>query len=72
MDIIIGDYEFFLPKIPYEVVYDTKAQSDFPDETFVVKKCGVRFGKLTTGQTRKLEHFIESNAAVEMEFSLSA
>lgn len=66
LDIVLGDYDFFLSRIPYEVVTDTITTHDIPDITFIVKRCGVKFGDLSNIQQMKLQKFIEYNTFEEM------
>ncbi len=67
LDILVGDYEFYLPQIPYTIVSDTVTASDSPDSSFIVKRCSVKFGDLSSSQKRKLEFFIENNTYYEEE-----
>ena len=61
LDIILGDHDFFLSHIPYEVVSDCITTHEIPDSTFILKRCGVKFGDLTILQQVKLKSFIEYN-----------
>lgn len=61
LDIILGDHDFFLSRIPYEIVTDQITTSDIPDSTFIVKRCGIKFGDLSILQQIKLKSFIEYN-----------
>ena len=67
LDILVGDYEFYLPQIPYTIISDTVTSTDSPDSSFVVKRCSVRFGELSSSQRRKLEFFIANNTYHEEE-----
>lgn len=66
LDIVLGDYDFYLSRIPYEVVTDVITTTDIPDSTFIVKLCGVKFGDLSDIQLMKLKSFIEHNTIEEI------
>ncbi len=61
LDILFGDADFFLDSIPFETVSDTIIENESPYSQIIMRRCGVRFGDLTTEQQTQLKLFIRHN-----------
>ncbi len=61
LDILFGDADFFLDSIPFETVSDTIIENESPYSQIIMRRCGVRFGELTTEQQTQLKLFIRQN-----------
>ena len=66
LDILFGENDFYLDKIPFETVSDTIIEKESPFSQITMRRCGVRFGKLTAEQQVQLKNFIRlSTGSVE-------
>jgi PilZ domain len=55
--LLTKEASFCLEKIPFTVVADCEMNGRFLS-SYTFRRCGVRFGKLTTEQSSQLQHFI--------------
>ena len=61
LDILYGEDNFYLDKIPFETVSDCViTDGEKPGEVSVGQR-GIRFGNLSPNQRALLDHFIEKN-----------
>ncbi|QTA92140.1 PilZ domain-containing protein [Desulfonema magnum] len=64
LDIFLSEHEFHISKVPCEVVYDMPIRE--PDitflfiKTFIMNRCGVKFGTLTEHHRRQLKFFLKN------------
>jgi c-di-GMP-binding flagellar brake protein YcgR len=61
LDILFGDDDFYLDKIPFETVSDTIIENESPYSQIIMRRCGVKFGKMSSEQLEQLKHFITQN-----------
>lgn len=59
LDIFLSDNDFYLEGIPIEPVSDRATPNASPFSTIVIRRCGIKFGKLSPNQLSKLEYFIQ-------------
>jgi len=68
VDIFDRSNDFYVPKIPCNIVYDDYVQTVGPhkieERNFTRRRCGVRFEKLVGERLAILKVFLESNACV--------
>lgn len=67
LNIVFDGDDFHLENIPCKTVSDFFAQSDHPEKFAVIRRHGIKFGKLTQGQQRQLRHFISNYTVTELE-----
>jgi hypothetical protein len=51
---------FHLPKVPCKIVYDIQDPKYIEHNSIMMRRCGLHFGKLSTGQSELLELFLEN------------
>lgn len=61
LDILFGDTDFFLDSIPFETVSDRIIENESPYSQIIMRRCGVKFGDLTSEQKTMLKIFIRQN-----------
>ncbi len=61
LDILFGDDDFYLDKIPFETVSDTIIENESPYSQIIMRRCGVKFGKMNADQLEQLKYFISQN-----------
>ena len=71
LDILFGDDDFYLDRIPFETVSDTMIENESPYSQIVMRRCGVKFGTLSEAQLDKLRYFIRHNTVSGEEQELS-
>jgi len=59
--LLTKEVSFFLEKIPFTVVADCEMNGRFLSR-YTFRRCGVRFGRLTTDQSLQLQYFITKHA----------
>lgn len=72
LDILFGDDDFYLDKIPFETVSDTVIENESPYSQIIMRRCGVKFGQMTPEQLEQLKHFITQNTVNGVEYPLNA
>lgn len=65
LDMFLVDSDFYLDKMPYEIISDTKIR-DSGFDSIAMRRCGVQFGNLTPSQISQLEQFIRSHTSGEV------
>lgn len=58
MDILFAKDAFYLDRLLFKPVFDIEIKTEIPLNTFVIRKCGVKFGELDQRQRSQLEYFI--------------
>jgi hypothetical protein len=66
LDLFLVDSDYYLEKMPYEIISDIKTQNSRFD-SIAMRRCGVRFGDLTHSQIAQLEYFIHSHTSGEVK-----
>lgn len=66
LDILFGDDDFYLDKLPFSTVCDRLSNNGLPFSTMIMRRRGVRFGELNDMQRDQLEYFIENNTSGEI------
>lgn len=59
MDILVVDDNFYIRRLPFELVKDALLEADVPFNSLTMKRMTVAFSGLTYRQKRKLDHFLE-------------
>jgi hypothetical protein len=59
--LLTKEVSFFLEKIPFTVVADCEMNGRFLSN-YTFRRCGVRFGRLTTDQSVQLQYFITKHS----------
>jgi len=67
LDILFGENDFYLDKIPFETVSDTVIENESPSSQIIMRRCGVKFGQLTEEQRIQLNMFIQHNTLVALQ-----
>ena len=60
VDIFLSGKSFHLPKVLCKVVYDIQCPKSNNNCSIVIRRCGLRFGKLSKSQSELLELLIEN------------
>ncbi|MDA8165048.1 MAG: PilZ domain-containing protein [Desulfobacteraceae bacterium] len=66
LDILYGDDDFYLDKLPFSTISDRLSDNGLPFSTMIMRRRGVQFGDLNDHQREKLEYFIENNTSGEI------
>ena len=61
LEIMLADSGFYLEKVPFKVVSDTKIPHEIPKESIANWRCSVKFGDLKQNQATRLEHFLNTH-----------
>jgi len=61
LKIIIGRGGLYLDKLPFKKVADFEIKNDHSFSSIKMCQIGLQFGKLTTQQSIRLEHFIQNH-----------
>ena len=61
LDILVASDDFYLPRIPCSVVHDEQINEEHESGSLdvVVRRCGLRFGDLTTEQKSLIDFFVQ-------------
>jgi hypothetical protein len=68
MDILYAKDAFYLDRLLFKPVFDIEIKTDIPLNSFVIRKCGVKFGELNQRQRSQLEYFICNHTVESAEF----
>lgn len=60
VDIFMGEENFYLSRVPVKTVSDIEVVAKTPSAVTTMKRCCVKFKKLTNEQRAKLKEFIEN------------
>jgi c-di-GMP-binding flagellar brake protein YcgR len=66
LDLFCTDNNFFLGHLPFKTVLDCETVEKIPSRGETMRRCGVRFGKLTPAQKAQIEYFIQNHATGEV------
>ena len=58
--IFLSKNSFHLPKVPCQVMYDIQDPKYIKNNSTMMRRCGLHFGKLSTGQSELLELFLKN------------
>ncbi len=58
MDILFAQDAFYLDRLLFKPIFDMEIETDIPQNSFTIRKCGVQFGELNPQQHSQLEYFI--------------
>ena len=61
MDILFAQDAFYLDRLLFKPIFDVEIDTDFPLNSFTIRKCGVQFGELNSRQHSRLEYFIRNH-----------
>ena len=65
LKIILGRQGLYLDKVPFKKISDFEIKSEFSFSRVKMRQIGLEFGKLTSEQHMKLEHFIQNHTIGE-------
>jgi len=60
VDIFLSGNSFHLPKMPCKVVYDIQHPKSNNNDSIIIRRCGLRFGKLSKSQSELFELLLEN------------
>ena len=60
LGIFLAENRFHLREIPFETIWDVETEKE-PFSSITMRRCGVRFGKLTPNQISELKYFIRNH-----------
>lgn len=66
LEIVSADHSFYLDKVPFKTISDSKTDKDVPFSSIEMRRSGVQFGDLTPNQISRLEYFIWNHATSEV------
>jgi len=58
--IFLSRNSFHLPKVPCKIVYDIQHPKSNTNDSIMMRRCGLHFGKLSKKQSELLELFLEN------------
>ena len=58
---ILGGEDFYLEKVPVQVVTDMALKDESPFSSIAMRRRGVKFGQLTPKQMEQVDYFIEKS-----------
>ena len=64
LGIFLPDCDLAIDGIPFSVVSDTELPNGFPLDPLIFRRCGVKFGQLTSKQLSELDYFLKTNSTV--------
>ena len=64
-DIFLTEGDFYLGKVPIETISDVEVVNKAPSGPTALRRCGVKFGKVTRSQKSQLEQFIQDHTIGE-------
>ena len=67
MDILFAKDAFYLDRLLFKPIFDIEIKTDIPLNSFVIRKCGVKFGELNQRQRSQLEYFICNHTLSSVE-----
>jgi hypothetical protein len=70
MDILFAQDAFYLDRMLFKPVFDFEIHTDFPLNTFKIRKCGVQFGELNSQQRSRLEYFINNHTTDKAHYDI--
>lgn len=70
LDILFGDNDFYLDKIPFETVSDTISENESLYSPIIMRRCRVKFGKMNAEQLEQLKYFISQKTLNADELEL--
>lgn len=62
VDIFLREKDFYLKKIPFEIVSDYYLENEIPFSTMKIRRCSGRFGNLAKNQATLLESFLQTQS----------
>jgi hypothetical protein len=65
LDLFCSDQNFYLGHVPFKTVLDCETVEKAPSSSETMRRCAVRFGKLTPPQKAQLQYFIQNHAIGE-------
>ena len=65
VDIFMTESDFYLSRLPIKIISDVEILDETPTVSTTVRRCRLRFGKLTDQQRAKLQELIESHTIGE-------
>ena len=66
LEILLGNQSFYLDKVPFKTISDSKTDNDIPFSSIKMRRSGVQFGKLTPEQISQLKYFIWNHTTGEV------
>jgi hypothetical protein len=69
MDILFAPDAFYLDRLLFKPVFDFEIETDIPSNVFTIRKCGVKFGELSSRQRSRLEYFISNHTIAAADFN---
>jgi hypothetical protein len=64
LSIVSSECDLAIDKIPFTVVSDTELPNGFPLDPIIFRRCGVKFGQLTSKQLSELDDFFKKHTKV--------
>jgi hypothetical protein len=65
VDIFMTESDFYLGRLPIKIISDVEIVDETPTVSSTMRRCRLRFGKLTDQQRAKLQELIESHTIGE-------
>jgi hypothetical protein len=65
LDILFAADAFYLDKLLFQTIFDFEIVPKLPLNTFIIRRCGIRFGELDISQKSRLENFLDKHAVEE-------
>lgn len=69
LDILFAEDAYFLGKVLFRPIFDYAIDAEIPFNSFIIRRCGVQFGELTSQQESKLEYFVNRHTLLEEPIS---
>ena len=65
LDILYAEDAYYLGKVLFRPIFDYAIDAEIPFNSFIIRRCGVKFGELTAQQKSKLEYFVNQHTLLE-------
>jgi hypothetical protein len=69
LDILFAEDAYFLGKVLFRPIFDYAIDAEIPFNSFIIRRCGVQFGELTSQQESKLDYFVNQHTLLEEPIS---
>ena len=60
LDLFFTDKDFYLGRLPFKTIFDYELVEKAPSSSETLRRCGVKFQKLTRHQKAEIERFIQN------------
>ncbi len=63
LDILLAERGFYLERVPFKIVSDTKIPPEGPDQSIKMRRLGVQFKDISVYQKDRLKYFLQNHTS---------